>query len=361
METGFRLLPQQASNFASSVDRLTLFLVLVSLFFTVLIAVLVVYFAIHYRRRAPGQHAHPTGPTAAGEPAAQTQDTGHGQALALEITWTVIPLILVTVMFVAGAKVFVHTQQAPKDAMEIYVMGKRWMWHIQHPTGAREINELHVPVGKAIKLVMISEDVIHDFGLPAFRTKQDVLPGRYTSEWFVPTQPGAYHIFCDQYCGADHAKMVGTVYVMEPEKYRQWLEGRPSADDPPRVAGEKLFAQYGCVTCHSTRGPTMAGLYGRRVQLEGGQTVVADENYLRESILYPSAKIVAGFPPIMPSFRGQLSEEQVMQLVAYIKSLAGASSEPMAVPSAGGPATQPVRAAPGPGPFLPDESPKGQP
>jgi cytochrome c oxidase subunit II len=207
--------------------------------------------------------------------------------------------------------------------------------------------------------VMISEDVIHDFGLPAMRTKQDVLPGRYTSEWFEATEPGQYHIFCDQYCGADHAKMVGTLYVMEPGKYREWLEGQP-ADDPPRVAGEKLFAQYGCVTCHATRGPTMAGLYGRRVQLEGGKTVLADENYLRESILYPSAKVTAGYPPIMPSFKGQLTEEQVMELVAYIKSLAGATSEKYELPAVG-PATQPNRAVPGPGPFVPFEAPKGQP
>jgi cytochrome c oxidase subunit 2 len=362
MDSSFRLLPQQASDHATTVDHLTLFLVLVSVFFTLLIAVLVVYFAIHYRRRASGQHAHPQHAHAAGGREAEEHPEGHGMGLALEITWTVIPLILVTIMFLAGAKVFVRSQQPPRDATEIYVMGKRWMWHIQHLTGAREINELHVPVGKPIKLILISEDVIHDFGLPAFRMKQDVLPQRYTTEWFHPTEPGEYHIFCDQYCGVDHAKMVGTLYVMEPEKYRQWLEGRPT-DEPPRLAGEKLYAQYGCVTCHSSRAPTMAGLYGRRVQLEGGRTVIADENYLRESILYPSAQVVAGFPPVMPSFKGQLTEDQVTDLVAYIKSLAGATSEPMALPAGNdaGPATQPTRATPGPGPFQRFEEPRGQP
>jgi cytochrome c oxidase subunit II len=348
MDTSFRLLPEQAANHASSVDRLTLFVLLVCVFFTALIAVLVVYFAIHYRRRAGEQHAPPHPPE---------EKTGHG--MALEITWTVIPIVIVTIMFLAGAKVFIRIQEAPKDAMEIYVMGKRWMWHTQHPTGPREINELHVPVGKPVRLLLISEDVVHDFGLPAFRIKQDVIPGRYTQEWFVATKPGQYHIFCDQYCGASHSKMVGTLYVMEPEKYRQWLEGRP-ADDPPRLAGEKLFAQYGCITCHSTRGPTMAGLYGRTVKLEGGQTVVADDNYLRESILYPSARIVQGFPPIMPSFAGQLTEDQVFQIIAYIKSLASATTDPYQLPNVG-PTTQPQRAVPGPGPFLQSQTPTVQP
>ena len=348
MNSSFRVIPEQASQHAATVDRLTLYMLLLSVFFTLLIAMLVVYFVLKYRRRAPLQH---------GSPQETKKEESHG--LALEITWTVIPLILVTIMFFAGARVFIRSQQPPADAMDIYVMGKQWMWQVQHPTGAREINALHVPTGKPIRLVMISEDVIHDFGLPAFRMKQDVLPGRYTSEWFEATEPGEYHLFCDQYCGSNHAKMKGTIYVMEPAKYRQWLEGRP-ADVPMRVAGEKLFAQYGCVTCHATRGPTMAGLYGRTVQLEGGESVLADENYLRESILYPSAKIARGYPPIMPSYHGQLTEEQVMQLIAYIKSLAGATADPYSLPPTG-PATQPNRAIPGPGPFQPTVEPKEQP
>jgi cytochrome c oxidase subunit 2 len=331
------------------VDGLTLFLLVVSTFFTVLIAVLVIFFAVKYRRRADTQHPI-VGPA--------EEDTHQG--LALEITWTVIPLILVTFMFLAGAKVFVRSTQPPKDSMEVYVEGKRWMWKTQHPTGQREINSLHVPMNTPIRLIMISDDVIHDFGLPAMRVKMDVIPGRYTTEWFQADRPGEYHLFCDQYCGTNHSKMVGTVTVMEPGKYREWLEGRPQ-DDLPRVAGEKLFGQYGCVTCHATRAPTMAGLFGRTVQLEGGQSVVADENYLRESIIEPSAKIVKGFPPLMPSFKGQLTEEQVMDLVAYIKSMAGATNEPYQLPTTGGPTTQPNRATPGPGPFQPTLEPTANP
>ena len=348
MNEGFRLFPEQASEHAVSVDRLTLFVLAISVFFTVLIAILVVFFALKYRRRATDQQV----------PRSEVKTDGsHG--LALEITWSVIPLIIVACMFIAGAKVYVRSQQPPRDAMQIDVVGKQWMWHIQHPTGAREVNALHIPVGKPIRLMMISEDVIHDFGLPAFRMKQDVLPGRYTSEWFEADKVGEYHLFCDQYCGADHSKMVGTIYAMEPAKYRQWLEGRP-ADVPTRVAGEKLFAQYGCVTCHASRAPTMAGLYGRTVLLEGGGNVIADENYLRESILYPSARIVRGYPPIMPSYHSQLTEEQVMDLVSYIKSLAGANSDPYEL-KGGGAATQPNRAIPGPGPFVPSQIPMAQP
>ena len=339
MDKSFQIIPDQASSHAPMVDGLSLFLVGVTVFFTLLIAALVIIFAIKYRRRAEGEHL-PPGP--------KDEDTHHG--FALEITWTVIPLIIVTFMFLAGAKVYLRGQIPPKQSMEFFVEGKRWMWKVQHPSGAREINALHVPMGVPVRLILISQDVIHDFGIPAFRVKMDVLPGRYTSEWFTASKPGEYHLFCDQYCGTDHSKMVGTIFVMEPEKYRQWLEGR-TLDDPPRVAGEKLFGQFGCVTCHASRAPTMAGLYGRTQQLEGGGTVVADENYLRESILEPSAKIVRGYPPLMPSFKGQLTEEQVMDLVEYIKSLAGATNDKFELPSVGGATTQPNRATPGPGPF----------
>jgi cytochrome c oxidase subunit 2 len=346
MDKSFQLFPDQAALHSSAVDWLSLFLTAVTVFFTVLIAVLVVYFAIRYRRRPD-------------VPYVPKPDASHGHlGFMLELTWTIIPLILVTIMFLAGAKVFVRSQQPPRNATEIYVEGKRWMWKTQHSTGAREINALHLPAGVPVRLIMISQDVIHDFGIPAFRMKMDVVPGRYTSEWFVPEKIGEYHLFCDQYCGTNHSKMIGTITVMEPAKYRQWLDGR-SADDPPRVAGEKLFGQYGCITCHSTRAPTMAGLYGRTVPLEGGGSVVADDNYLRESIYYPSAKIVRGYPPIMPSFRGQLTEEQVMDLVEYIKSLAGATTDPYQLPAVGGPSTQPNRAVPGPGPFVPVQAPQG--
>lgn len=350
MDNSFQLFPDQASHIAPSVDGLSLFVTAVTVFFTIAIAAAVIFLAIKYRRRAEDEHQLYT---------PKLEDTHQG--MALEITWTVIPLIIVTFMFLAGAKVFLRGRTAPDNAMTFFIEGKRWMWKIQHPTGAREINAMHVPVGQPIKLVMISDDVIHDFGLPSFRMKMDVIPGRYTSEWFVAEKPGDYHLFCDQFCGTDHSKMVGTVTVMEPAKYREWLEGH-HGDDPPRVAGEKLFVQFGCVQCHATRAPTMAGLYGRTVQLEGGESVVADENYLRESILYPSAKVVKGFPgSVMPSFRGQLTEEQVMDLVEYIKSMAGATTEEYKLPGTGGPTTQPNRATPGPGPFNPVEQPQANP
>ncbi|HEY3243973.1 MAG TPA: c-type cytochrome, partial [Phycisphaerae bacterium] len=196
--------------------------------------------------------------------------------------------------------------------------------HIQHPQGRREINELHVPLGRAIRLVMASEDVIHDFYLPDFRIKQDVIPGRYTSEWFVPTRLGEYHLFCAEYCGTNHSRMRGRIVVLEPARYEAWLAGAV-ADEPPASAGERLFTELRCITCHGTQAPTLAGLFGRRVRLQDGTVVVADESYLRESILDPQAKLVAGYPPLMPTFRGQVSEEQVMQLIAYIKSLSAAA------------------------------------
>lgn len=340
MDQTFHLLPDQASTHARSVDGLTLFVLAVVLFFTLLIAVVVVYFAIRYRRKVVG-------------PRALMQDAGHGSvALMIEIVWTVIPLIIVVFMFLAGAKVFVRASTAPEASMEIHIIGKQWMWKMQHPTGAREINELHVPVGQPVKLILTSQDVIHDFAIPAFRVKQDVVPGRYTTEWFEATQTGSFHIFCDQYCGAQHAEMIGVIVVMEPAQYQAWLAGS-SSDEPPKVTGEKLFSQYGCVTCHSSRGPTMAGLYGREVDLMNGGKTIADEEYLRNAILEPSKELVKGYPPIMPSFKGQLTEEQVMQLIAYIKSMSGANNADPYKLQAGGPATQPSKAIPGPLPFLP--------
>jgi cytochrome c oxidase subunit 2 len=237
-------------------------------------------------------------------------------------------------MFVWGAKIYIDQSHAPPDAMEIDVVGKQWMWKIQHATGRREIDELHVPVGRDVVLKMTTEDVIHSFFIPAFRIKQDVVPGRYTYEWFHATVPGEYHLFCAEYCGANHASMVGRVIVMEPAKYQQWLQATP-ADVPPAQAGEKLFQQYGCMACHGQQGPTLAGVYNSRVRLSNGQVVTADDNYLRQSILNPSAQIVDGFAPIMPTFKGQISEEQIMQIIAYIKSLQ-ADQQPGADRTSGG-------------------------
>jgi cytochrome c oxidase subunit 2 len=258
-------------------------------------------------------------------------------------------MLLTIVMFIWGSEVFVAAHRPPENAMEVFVIGKQWMWKIQHPEGRKEINALHLPLGRPIKLVMTSQDVIHDFSIPAFRIKQDVLPGIYTTEWFIPTLTGEFHLFCDQYCGANHAQMIGTVTVCSPADYERWLAGDLAAE-PPAAAGKKLFTLYGCVTCHGQYGPTLAGLYGRPVQIvdEHGntRTVIADEDYLRESILYPDAKLVVGYPNRMPSFKSTLSEEQVLDLIQYIKSLSGAAATAPYVGPPIGPSTQPTDAEP---------------
>jgi cytochrome c oxidase subunit 2 len=305
MNTSFRLWPEQASNFAPKVDALYSFLLLVTAFFTILIFALICYFGLKYRRR-PGR---------------KPQEVHTSRTL--ELTWSVIPFMLTLVMFGWGAGLYVHMSRPPDDAMEIDVIGKQWMWKTQHPNGKREINELHVPLGRPVKLVMTSQDVIHSFFIPAFRVKQDVLPGRYTTEWFTATAIGEYHLFCAEYCGDQHSGMIGRVVVMEAAKYQSWLAGVP-ADEAPVAAGEKLFTQYACITCHGQRGPGLAGVYNStRAVIEDGRQkqVKADDDYLRESILNPSRKIVVGFQPLMPTFAGQLSEEQVLDLIAYIKSL----------------------------------------
>jgi cytochrome c oxidase subunit 2 len=332
VDTSFKLLPPEASAHAAAVDHLTLFLLAVSAFFTVVIFSAILYFAVRYRRRSEDERPAPI-----------------SGSMTLEITWTVIPLLLTVVMFIWGAKVFVAAHDPPDDAMEIFIIGKQWMWKVQHLEGRREIDALHLPLGRAVKLVMTSQDVIHDFSIPAFRVKQDVLPGMYTYEWFVPTRLGEYHLFCSQYCGAKHAEMVGTVIVSTPADYQQWLAGDVSAV-PPAVAGKKIFTEYGCNTCHGQYAPTLAGLYGRPVDVidEHGnhRTVIADEAYLRESILYPNVKLVTGYPNRMPSFKSTLSEEQLLDVIEYIKSLTGAAQTAPYVGPPIGPATQPTDAEP---------------
>jgi cytochrome c oxidase subunit 2 len=207
--------------------------------------------------------------------------------------------------------------------MEIAVVGRQWMWKIQHPSGRREINELHVPVGAPVKLRIASQDVIHSFYIPAFRVKMDAVPGRYTQLWFEATKPGEYHLFCAEYCGTEHSRMIGKVVVMEPDQFQNWLGG--VTEETPVEAGERLFAEFNCANCHTggtrQRGPHLGGLFGKPVRLADGRTVTFDETYIRESIINPNAKIVAGYAPVMPTYRGQLSEEQLLQLVAYIRSL----------------------------------------
>jgi cytochrome c oxidase subunit 2 len=304
---GIPLFPERASTIAAEVDALYFFLVGLSVVMSVLIATLVVTFAVKFRRRRADQVG------------AQV----HG-GLMLEIGWTVIPFLITLVIFFWGAKVYFVMASAPAETLNIYVVGKQWMWKVQHTTGQREINELHVPVGRPVKLIMTSEDVIHDFSIPAMRVKADVIPGRFVQMWFEPTKPGTYRIFCAEYCGTDHSDMTGRVIVMEPNAYQAWLSGG-AVEGSLASTGEKLFADFACNTCHRPdsrgRGPVLQNLFGRPVQLHDGTVVTADESYIRESILQPAAKVTAGFQPVMPAFQGLVSEEQLLALIEYVKSL----------------------------------------
>jgi cytochrome c oxidase subunit II len=310
MWQGLPIRPDQASTIAQGVDHLYYFLTAVDLSFTFVIFLTILYFAVRYRRRAKGERP----------PQIET-------FLPLEIFWTAVPLGLCVVMFLWSASLYIRNSRPPRASAEIFVIGKQWMWKLQHPEGPSEINELHIPVGQPIQLTMTSLDVIHDFFIPAFRVKKDVVPGRYSTIWFEATQTGKYHLFCAQYCGAFHSQMTGWVYVMTPADYERWLSGSVKTTSMAE-SGAVLYEQFGCITCHGTgKGPPYAGLYGSTVRLSDGSTVVADDPYLRESILEPSAKIVAGYPPIMPTFQGQISEEQILELLAYIKSLAPTGKE----------------------------------
>ncbi len=316
------------------VDALYFYLSGVTVFFTLLISIILVFFVIRYRRRTPYEIPRPI-----------------AGSHKLETVWTVIPFVIAMTMFAWGARVYFEQYSPPENAIEIYVVGKQWMWKIQHSTGQREINELHIPVGRKVKLIMTSEDVIHDFFVPAFRMKADVVPGIYTSEWFEATKPGTYHLFCAEYCGMNHSGMIGSVIVMEPREFDNWLSGN-AGNQTPAVAGQQLYQSLGCVSCHGAngeggRGPTLAGLFGRQTLLSTGQTVRADEAYIRESIINPQAKLVAGFGPIMPTFQGQVSEDQLVQLLAFIKSLQIVSPQP-ATPgqSPATTTTAPTRATP---------------
>lgn len=377
----FPLFPEQASTAAPTVDRLFFALTGLSLVFVVGIVGAILYFSVKYRRGSDADRSNPS--------------TG---SLSVELTWTIIPLFLGTGMFVWASAAFFKMQTPPPgQALEIYVTAKQWMWKTQHPNGAREINALHIPVGRPVKLIMTSQDVIHSFYVPAFRIKHDVLPGRYYTQWFQATKPGRYHLFCTEYCGTDHSRMGGWVYAMEPADYEQWLQngatggsntqpgtgryqraptgaatraltdagatrapsetedasaaaagaGPPGATPPPQdqdapaltrpsmaAAGAELFAQLRCNSCHrvdSTAlypaiGPVLQGVYGHPVELQNNRSFIADEQYLRESILHPQAKLVAGYPAVMPTYQGQIGEEELMQLVAYIKSLSADSA-----------------------------------
>ena len=294
---------------AGNVDALFIFLLIVSGMMTLLVFTAVVYFAARYRHRR-------------GVPAEQIEGS-----IPLELTWSIIPFGVFLVIFAWGAVVYFKGRTPPRDSTEVYVVAKQWMWKLEHAEGQREINELHVPVNRDVKLIMTSQDVIHSFFVPDFRMKQDVVPGRYTVAWFRAIKPGTYHLFCTQYCGTQHSGMIGSIIVMEPAQYEAWMSGGSNA--PMSTGGEKIFAELGCAACHQAdsqgRGPSLQGVFGKPVQLADGRTVTADENYLRESILDPGSKVVSGFRPVMPTFQGLVSEEQLNALVAYVKSLSPAA------------------------------------
>ena len=304
----FPLFPEQASTIAWQVDALYGLLMAISLFFIVLVFGLVIVFTLKYRRKSADE---------------QPQQI-HG-SIPLELAWTIIPLFMAIGVFTIGADVYFRIERAPTDPLEIYVVGKQWMWKAQHESGKREINTLHVPVGQPVRLTMTSEDVLHDFFIPAFRVKKDVIPGRYTSMWFEASKVGEYHLFCAEYCGTQHSYMVGTVTVLEQTEYLNWLLGGSTSSESMAQVGEKHFSQLGCSSCHlqgsDGRGPSLYGIYDQPRILSNGNEVVADISYLRESILHPQAKIVSGYEPIMPVFAGQINEQTLGQLIAYIKSL----------------------------------------
>jgi len=321
MWQNFPLFPDQASTLAGDVDALYFFALGVAAFFSLLIAVSILVLAVRYRRRGPDQVGVP-----------------ERANFLLEIAWSVIPLAILLFLFFWGARVYFDLSRPPGDAVEYFAVGKQWMWKFQHPEGNREINELHVPVGTPIKLTMTSEDVIHSFFVPDFRVKADVLPGRYTTVWFEATKPGRFQLFCAEYCGAEHSRMIGRIVAMEPHAYQAWLTSG-NAGQTVLASGEELFAALACNTCHradtNVRAPLLTGLPGSEVRLLDGSVTLADDSYLRESILRPAERIVAGYQPVMPTYQGQVSEEQLLQLIAYIKTLGAAG------PAAGAPEGQP--------------------
>jgi cytochrome c oxidase subunit 2 len=305
MGSDIPILPEQASTIAGSVDYLFVFLLIVTVLFASIIFLFIFYFAIRYRR-IPGRAAVPI-----------------ENNLGLELLWSLVPMGLSAVMFTWGTGLFIHNHEPPANALNIYVVGKQWMWTIEHPEGRREINELHVPVQMPVKLILASQDVIHDFFVPAFRVKQDVVPGRYTTLWFQATKTGDYRLFCAQYCGTQHSGMIGRVVVMNASDFQDWLGGNVA--ESPVKAGEQLFHEFNCASCHDAgpgqRGPVLAGAFGMPVHLEDGQTVVFDAAYMRESLINPNSKVVKGYRPVMPTFRGQLTEDQIVQLITYVQSL----------------------------------------
>lgn len=308
----WKFFPDQASTMAVEVDQLYWFFIVVCGLAGVVTFLVAIVLAIRYRAEA------------------KRHEPSEGHSTLLEIGWTIPVAAVCFILFLWGAKIFVSAYTMPDEAMEIYVTGKQWMWKVQHPNGKREINEIHIPLGQKVKLMLTSEDVIHSFYIPAFRTKRDVVPGRYNQMWFEATMEGEFHLFCAEYCGAEHSLMIGKAIVMKPDAYEAWLSGSGGPMVSMVDKGKQLFTQHACQTCHAAGpgqlGPKLDGIFETEIPLMGGGTVVADASYLRESILKPAAKIHAGFAPVMPMFQGVINEEGVAALVAYIKSLDGAGA-----------------------------------
>lgn len=303
----FHLFPPQASTSAYQVDALFFALTLISLFFIAVVFLPILFFCIKYRRGSSADRSNPS----------------NGSNI-VEVGWTTLPTLMGLAIFSWGAVDYFRIERRPANAIDVQVVGKQWMWKVQHAEGKSEINELHIPVDRTVALTLISQDVIHSFFVPAFRVKQDVVPGKYTSEWFKPTRPGEYHIFCSQYCGTQHAQMIGRVVVMQPRAYEDWLKTGEQTESIVR-AGERLFHDRGCSGCHALNSkfhaPLLQGLYRKPVPLADGTMVTADDQYLRDSILQPARQITAGYDNIMPSFSGHLSEQEIMQLIAYVKAI----------------------------------------
>jgi cytochrome c oxidase subunit 2 len=309
----FPIFPHEASTTAEQTDHIYFFLCGLSVLVMAIVFLPMVFFLFKYRR---GRKAN--------------RELPNWNTNKIEVTWTAIPTMIAMGLFVWGARVYFYEEVPPPDTMEINVIGKQWMWKIQHQEGESEINALHVPVNRAIKLTLASEDVIHSFFVPAFRVKQDVVPGRFTTEWFEPTRIGNYHFYCSEYCGAGHAEMQGTVYVMSPNDFQNWLARNRPADTLAQ-AGEKLFRELGCSGCHvnsnAVHAPPLEGVYSHLVPLSDGTFVRADDKYIRDSILLPKSQIVAGYQPLMPTYEGRISEENLLKVIAYIKSIGDETPE----------------------------------
>ena len=298
--------PEQASTYAADVDGLYAFLWGLTILFGVLITLAIIYFAVKYRRRSEDEIPRPV-----------------AGSMKLELAWTVIPFFIAMGIFVWGTSIFFKQYTIPKEALELYVVGKQWMWKFQHVDGQREINELHVPLGRKVKLTMTTEDVIHSFFIPAFRIKLDVVPGRYSTIWFEPTKAGRYHIFCAEYCGTSHSGMIGWINVMEPAEYQSWLAGGPT-EGSLATTGERLFRDKRCDTCHKPggRAPELEGLFGTQVTLRDGTKVDFNEDYIRESVRTPASKVAQGFEPVMPPYPPtDVTEDDLVKIIEYIKSI----------------------------------------